>query len=178
MTDTFCIWLTGLSGSGKTTLANILTRFLSEDHTPKLNVCQLDGDIVRSTVCADLGFSPEDRNENITRMIGVASWLVHYGGIVPICSFISPYEALRSKAKKAISRCLMVEVCCPVEICEQRDPKGLYKRARAGEIPQFTGISAPFEDVECADLTVHTNTESPERIAMQIVAKLKQKDWL
>lgn len=173
---TFAVWFTGLSGSGKTTLSVMLTARLRDLYF--LEAQQLDGDVCRKTVCADLGFSPEDREENITRVMAIAAWHVHHDTRPMICSFISPYEARRQKVKKVIPNCLMVEVRCPVEVCERRDVKGLYAKARSGEIPEFTGISAPYERVECADLIVHTNNESPERMVQQIITLLKQKGWL
>lgn len=172
----FCIWITGLSASGKSTTADMVAKLLRHEY--QCQIRHLDGDIVRETVCSDLGFSPEDRRDNINRMIGVASWMVHYTDNVPIASFITPYEELRRKVKMAIPRCLMVELRCPLEICEARDPKGLYKKARSGEIPNFTGIGAPFERVECADLVCYSGNESVERIASQIVAKLRQLEWV
>ncbi|MFV0591180.1 MAG: adenylyl-sulfate kinase [Draconibacterium sp.] len=137
------IWFTGLSGSGKTTLASALEKRLFE-----LNYfCQiLDGDNVRSGINKNLRFTDEDRMENIRRIAEVGKLFMNCG-IILICAFISPTNEMRNMARRIIGEddFLEVFVNTPLEVCEQRDPKGLYKKARAGEIPNFTGISAPFE---------------------------------
>lgn len=137
------IWMTGLSGSGKTTLASALEKRLFE-----LNYfCQiLDGDNVRSGINTNLRFTEEDRIENIRRIAEVSKLFMNCG-IILICAFISPTNKMRNMAREIIGEedFLEIFVDTPLEVCEQRDPKGLYKKARAGEIPNFTGISAPFE---------------------------------
>jgi adenylylsulfate kinase len=137
------LWFTGLSGSGKSTLANAVERELfSQGRITKL----LDGDNIRSGINANLGFSAEDRKENIRRIAEVAKLFLD-GGIITLCSFVSPTIEIREVARQIIGEenFLEIYVNAPIEVCEQRDVKGLYKKARAGEIKNFTGIDAPFE---------------------------------
>lgn len=138
------IWLTGLSGSGKTTLAKTLEGFI-----------HLDGDVLRKGVSKDLGFSPEDREENIKRAITVASYLDGEGKDV-VCSFITPYNRLQNLVKKRIPESCLVFVKCPLSLCIQRDPKGLYEQVRKGNIKNFTGIDAPYEDPRDPDYIIDT----------------------
>lgn len=157
------IWFTGLSGSGKTTLASMLERRLFE-----LNYfCQiLDGDNVRSGINRNLKFTEEDRMENIRRISEVSKLFMNCG-IILICAFISPTKEMRNMAKEIIGEddFLEIFVDTPIEVCEQRDPKGLYKRARAGEIKNFTGISSPFEIPEKPFLVVdNTNPNLEETV--------------
>ncbi|HKJ50150.1 MAG TPA: adenylyl-sulfate kinase [Gammaproteobacteria bacterium] len=148
-------WFTGLSGAGKSTLAHSLEERLYQQG---YRTFVLDGDNVRHGLCADLGFSEEDRKENIRR-IGHMSMLYVEAGIVVLTAFISPFRADRDNVRKIAGADFHEIYCkCSLEICEDRDVKGLYKRARAGEIPEFTGISSPYEEPEFADLTI--NTES------------------
>jgi adenylylsulfate kinase len=156
------VWLTGLSGAGKTTIANAVC---AELLAHGFRVESLDGDVVRKNLCGDLGYSKEDRNENIRRIGFVAELLTRNGTIV-LVSAISPYRQLREEIRAKITDYLEVYVNTPLEICEQRDPKGLYKKARAGEIRCFTGIDDPYEEplapeIECntvrENLTVCTN---------------------
>ncbi|HKL31477.1 MAG TPA: adenylyl-sulfate kinase [Tangfeifania sp.] len=157
------IWFTGLSGSGKTTLASMLERRLFE-----LNYfCQiLDGDNVRSGINRNLKFTEKDRMENIRRIAEVSKLFMNCG-IILICAFISPTKEMRNMAKEIIGEddFLEIFVNTPIEVCEQRDPKGLYKRARAGEIINFTGISAPFEVPENPFLVIdNTNPKLEETV--------------
>ncbi len=148
------LWLTGLSGSGKSTIAYHLEQKLLEQGHP----CYvLDGDNLRHHLNSDLGFSPLDRCENIRRAAEVAH-LFNEAGLIVITSFISPYLADRAKAQQIIGqqRFLEVHVSTPVDVCEQRDCKGLYARARRGEIPEFTGISAPYEEPQDPLLRINT----------------------
>jgi adenylyl-sulfate kinase len=165
------IWLTGLSGSGKSTIAVELeqTLFQSGRHT-----YILDGDNIRHGLCSDLGFSPKDRTENIRR-IGEVARLFADAGIICIAAFISPYRGDRDLARKIAQPVKFVEVYlnAPLEVCEQRDPKGLYARARAGEIKEFTGISAPYEPPLKPEIELHTNQSS---VAECVDAILKQLD--
>lgn len=159
------IWLTGLSGAGKTTLAHYLFKRLSEAGYP---VEMLDGDIIRQHLTKGLGFSKEDRDENIRRIGFVAELLTRHGVIV-IVSAISPYRDVRDEVRSKIGRFVEVFVNAPLSVCEERDVKGLYKRARAGEICNFTGIDDPYEpplhpDVECC-----THLESIEESAAKIL---------
>jgi bifunctional enzyme CysN/CysC len=154
------IWLTGLSGSGKSTLARALETNLFNRH---MQVYVLDGDNVRHGLNANLGFSPEDRVENIRRVAAVAK-LMADAGMVVITSLISPYRLDRSRARSVISsedvEFIEVHVAAPLQVCERRDPKSLYKRARAGEIKDFTGIDAPYEEPENPEITIRTERES------------------
>lgn len=165
------IWLTGLSGSGKSTLAYALERRLIE--IGQLTFA-LDGDNVRMGLCKDLGFRPEDRNENIRR-IGEVAALFAEAGVLVLTSFISPYRADRIAAK-ATSKGNFIEVYLDVsvDVCEKRDPKGLYKKARAGEIQNFTGISAPYEEPANPDVRVNTDELTVEQCVDKIVAYLQK----
>ncbi len=169
------IWFTGLSGSGKTTLASLLEKQLFE-----LNYfCQiLDGDNVRSGINKNLKFTEEDRLENIRRIAEVAKLFMNCG-IILICSFISPTNEIRQMAKEIIGEddFLEIFVNAPLEVCESRDPKGLYKKARAGEIKNFTGITSPFEIPENPFVEVdNTNSnigETVETILLQILPEIR-----
>jgi bifunctional enzyme CysN/CysC len=154
------IWLTGLSGSGKSTLARALETNLFTRH---MQVTVLDGDNMRHGLNANLGFSPDDRVENIRRVAEVAK-LMADAGLVVITSLISPYRLDRRRARNVIqsddAEFIEVHVAAPLQVCELRDPKSLYKRARAGEIKDFTGIDAPYEEPENPEITIHTDRES------------------
>jgi len=149
------LWFTGLSGSGKSTLANAVSNYLFEQ---KIFTYVLDGDNIRHGLNKDLGFSPEDREENIRR-IGEIAYLFADSGCVVCTAFISPYVKDRELARQLHKKGDFVEIhCrCSLDKCEERDPKGLYKKARAGEIAEFTGISAPYEIPENAELYVNTD---------------------
>ena len=149
------LWFTGLSGSGKSTLANAVDRRL---HELGLSSYVLDGDNVRHGLNGDLGFSPEDRTENIRR-IGEVAKLFADAGTFALTAFISPYREDRDRIRETTARTddfVEVFVYCPLDVCEERDPKGLYKKARAGEIPELTGISAPYPDPPAPALAVET----------------------
>ena len=148
------VWFTGLSGSGKSTLANAVAHQL---HERNHHTYVLDGDNVRHGLNKNLGFSPEDREENIRRVGEVAKLFVDAGTIV-MTAFISPYREDRDQARDLIEENRFVEVFveCPLNICEERDPKGLYKKARSGEIKEFTGISAPYEEPDIPEVVVNT----------------------
>jgi len=164
------IWFTGLSGSGKTTLASALEKRLFE-----LNYfCQiLDGDNVRHGLNRDLGFTDEDRVENIRRVAEVAR-LMTDAGLIVLVSFISPFREERRMARELFMPGDFIEafVDTPLEICEQRDVKGLYRKARAGEIPHFTGISSPYEVPESPELHLRAADASIDALAQQVVARL------
>lgn len=166
MTEGRVIWLTGLSGAGKSTIADALKQRLAQ--AGRL-VCVLDGDVLRRGLCSDLTFSPEDRKENIRRVGEVAKMFAHTG-VICIVALISPYRIDRQLVRQIIGdgRFVEVHVNAPIEICESRDPKGLYAKARAGEIKDFTGISAPYERPENPEIELRTDrlsvTESVERI--------------
>ena len=167
------VWLTGLSGSGKSTIAVDLEKRLVERG---VRTYILDGDNIRHGLNKNLGFSPEDRTENIRR-IGEVARLFTDAGVVALTAFISPYRADRDQVRALMQGGDFVEVFvdCPVEVCEQRDVKGLYKKARAGEIKEFTGISAPYEAPEKAELTINTAGQSVEESARQILAHLERQ---
>ncbi len=164
------VWFTGLSGSGKSTLANAVEHILHQQHH---HTYVLDGDNVRHGLNKNLGFSPEDREENIRRIGEVAKLFTDAGTIV-MTAFISPYRADRDKARALVAEGRFVEVfvACPLKICEERDTKGLYKKARAGEIKEFTGISAPYEPPADPEVTVNTEELSIEEAAQVVVASL------
>lgn len=165
----FTIWFTGLSGSGKSTLSVALEERL---YRMGCRTYRLDGDNVRTGLNRDLAFSPEDRIENIRR-IGEVARLFRDAGIINLTAFISPYRQDRDMARHLSQRddsdFLEVFVDAPLEVCEQRDPKGLYKKARAGSIPNFTGISAPYEAPENPEIHVHTGEASIEDGVNQII---------
>jgi len=167
------VWLTGLSGSGKSTIAVDLEKRLCERG---IRSYILDGDNIRHGLNKNLGFSPEDRTENIRR-IGEVAKLFTDAGTVTLTAFISPYRADRDQVRALMKTGDFVEVYvdCPVEVCEQRDVKGLYKKARAGEIKEFTGISAPYEAPNEPELTIRTSQQSVEQSALQILAYLEQR---
>ena len=150
------LWFTGLSGSGKSTLANAVNESL---HINGFSTFVLDGDNIRHGLCKDLGFSNKDREENIRR-IGEVSNLFMNAGIITITAFVSPFVKDREKVKNIIGSTDFIEIYCSasIEVCEDRDTKGLYKKARLGEIKEFTGISSPYEIPTNPDLTVETGT--------------------
>ena len=165
------MWLTGLSGSGKTTLALELECRLFERG---YRVYVLDGDNVRHGLSSDLGFSPEDRAENIRR-IGEIAALDAETGIIVITAFISPYRADRARARKAAANGLHeIHLMAALDVCEGRDPKGLYEKARRGEIPDFTGVSAPYEVPENPELAIDTGVLSVEE-SLDILSEYVEK---
>jgi adenylylsulfate kinase len=168
----FILWFTGLSGSGKSTLANHLAPIL---RARGLKVEVLDGDEVRENLSKGLTFSKEDRDTNIRR-IGFVADLLARNGVCAITAAISPYRAVRDEIR-ARSRAPFIEVhvAAPLEIAEARDPKGLYKKARAGQIPLFTGVSDPYEEPKKPEIVVHTGSESIEESASRILAHLMQR---
>jgi adenylylsulfate kinase len=170
------VWLTGLSGSGKSTLANLLEKALWERGVRSF---VLDGDNVRHGLNKDLGFSPADRTENIRR-IGEVAKLFTEAGVLNVTAFISPYRADRDLVRDIMEDGDFVEVLvdCDLDECEKRDPKGLYKKARAGEIPEFTGISAPYEAPEKPELTINTTNQSEEDSLADLVGFLESKGYL
>jgi adenylylsulfate kinase len=169
------VWLTGLSGSGKTTISCALERALFD---LGLQVYILDGDNIRHGLNAKLGFSREDREENIRRVAEVATLIADIG-VVAIAAFISPYREDRRRAREiaqaAGKEFIEVYLDAPVEVCEQRDVKGLYKRARAGEIAEFTGISAPYEEPRAAEVVIHTDRASVSEAVAQLLAFLRPR---
>ena len=164
------IWFTGLSGSGKSTLANAVEHVL---HQQRHHTYVLDGDNVRHGLNKNLGFSPEDREENIRR-VGEVAKLFSDAGTVVMTAFISPYRADRDQARGLITEGRFIEVFvdCPLEVCEERDTKGLYKKARAGEIKEFTGISAPYEPPLNPEVRINSAELSIEECAAAVVSVL------
>ncbi len=167
------VWLTGLSGSGKSTIAVDLEKRLCERG---VRTYILDGDNIRHGLNKNLGFSPEDRTENIRR-IGEVAKLFTDAGVLAITAFISPYRADRDQVRGLMKAGDFIEILvdCPVEICEQRDVKGLYKKARAGEIKEFTGISAPYEAPANAELTIKSHELSVDAAVTKVVDYLVSK---
>ena len=170
----FCLWFTGLSQSGKTTTADRLYDRLKGEG---LRVERLDGDVVRQTLTKDLGFTKDDRDENLKRVGSLARLFVQRGVIV-IASFISPYEQVRRELRKRIPNFIEIFVDCPLEICERRDKKGLYQKARRGEIEHFTGISDPYEKPKNPDIIIKTGRISTEEAVEKIYRYLKEKGWI
>jgi len=167
------VWLTGLSGSGKSTIAVELEKRLLERG---VRTYILDGDNIRHGLNKNLGFSPEDRTENIRR-IGEVAKLFCDAGLVALTAFISPYRADRDQVRAIMRPGDFIEVFvdCPVEVCEQRDVKGLYKKARDGEIKEFTGVSAPYEAPSAPELLIETSDQSVEKSALQMLAYLERQ---
>jgi adenylylsulfate kinase len=173
-TKGFTVWFTGLSGSGKSTLAELVAKKM-RDTGRKVEV--LDGDEVRTHLCKGLGFSKEGRDTNIRR-IGYVAHLLTRNGIVAITAAISPYRAIRDENRALIGDFVEVFVDCPLDECMKRDVKGLYKKAIAGEIPQFTGVSDPYEAPLKAEVVVRTAEETAEQSAAKILAAIKARGYL
>jgi len=167
------IWFTGLSGSGKSTLAHAVEERLYE---LGCRAFVFDGDNVRHGLCGDLGFSPRDREENVRR-IGEMVKLFVEAGVVALTAFISPFTKDRLRVRDIVPHGDFIEVYCrcPIEVCEQRDTKGLYARARKGEIPEFTGISSPYEAPVNPELIIDTGERPLETCVEQVVAYLRQR---
>lgn len=170
------LWFTGLSGAGKSTLAGAVERKLFE---MGVHTYLLDGDNVRHGLNKDLGFTDKDRTENIRRIAEVAKLFVDAGAIV-LTAFISPFRADRKLARDLVEQGEFLEIFteCPLNVCEERDPKGMYKKARQGIIKQFTGIDSPYEAPEAAELSVKTNELTIEQSVELVLQHLKQKGIL
>ena len=168
------IWFTGLSGSGKTTIAHLVEDKLLEAGVP---VEILDGDVVRENLSKGLGFSKEDRDTNMRRIAFVAHMLQR-NGVFVITAAISPYRAIREEARAMAKDFVEVFADAPLEVCESRDVKGLYAKARAGEIKGFTGIDDPYEPPAGAEVVCHTDTESVEESAQKVVDRLIELKYL
>jgi len=164
------LWFTGLSGSGKSTLSQLVASRLCALGA-KVEV--LDGDITRTLLCQGLGFSREDREENIRR-IGFVCELLSRNDVIAIAAAISPYRASRDELRKRIPNFIEIHMNCPVEVLIKRDVKGLYKKALAGEIKQFTGISDPYEDPIAPELTIDSSSESIESSVARILRRLQE----
>ncbi len=174
MYDGFTLWFTGLSGAGKSTMAKLIEASLRERG---LRVEVLDGDVVRTNLSKGLGFSKEDRDINIRR-IGFVCKLLSRNGVVAIAAAISPYRAVRDEVRQDVGRFVEVYVRCPLDTLVERDVKGLYKKALAGEIANFTGVSDPYEAPLNAEVTLDTDKETPEQSAARLLAWLEQHDYI
>jgi len=167
------IWFTGLSGSGKSTLAHAVEESL---HQRGCRTFVLDGDNVRHGLCGDLGFSAQDRQENVRR-IGEMAKLFVEAGVIVLTAFISPYRADRERVRGMVKQGDFIEIYCdaPIEICEARDVKGMYKKARAGQIAEFTGISSPYEVPKNPELTMNTADADLKTCVQQVIDEMVQR---
>jgi len=170
----FCLWLTGLPSAGKTTISHELAPRLA---ARGWRVELLDGDVVRRGLSSDLGFDRVSREQHAKRVTFVAKLLAR-NGVIPIVALISPYATSRAEARKEVGRFVEVYIRTPVEVCEQRDVKGLYKKARAGEIHDFTGVDDPYEPPEHPEITVETTTMTPGESAEFVIRELERQGWL
>ena len=169
MSEGFTLWFTGLSGAGKSTISTLVEQELRRrGHRVEL----LDGDVVRTNLSKGLGFSKEDRDENVRR-IGFVCQLLSRNGVAAIAAFISPYREIRDEVRARIGRFVEVYVECPLETLIERDVKGLYKMALAGEIANFTGVSDPYEPPVNPEVVVRTGDETPEHSVATIMARLE-----
>ena len=170
MAQAFTVWLTGLPCSGKSTLAELVTAELTRaGHQVQL----LDGDVIRREWRRELGFSRSDREENIRR-VAFGCRLLNAHGVTTVAALVSPYRALRDEARASIPRFVEVHVRAPLETCIRRDVKGMYRKALAGEIPDFTGVSAPFEAPISPELVIDTDQESAAQCAARIMERLRE----
>ena len=174
MTKGFTVWFTGLSGSGKTTVSRLVEKEL---RARGYKVEVLDGDVVRENLSKGLGFSKADRDTNIRR-IGFVCELLTRNDIVAIAAAISPYRAVRDENRARIGRFVEVYCKCPIEVLSERDAKGLYKQALAGEIKNFTGIDDPYEPPLNPEVVVESDKETPEQSAAKVIAKLEQLGYI
>lgn len=161
------VWFTGLSGAGKSSLSQAIFERLAGNRAVEI----LDGDIVRTHLSKGLGFSREDREENIRRIAFVANLLAR-NGVIVLVPVIAPYRSMREEVRRMAHRYLEIYVNAPLHVCEERDPKGLYRRARAGEITHFTGIDDPYEPPETPDLECRTDLENIDSCAGRILRQL------
>lgn len=162
------MWFTGLPCSGKTTVADGVAKYL---RSKGAKTERLDGDIVRKSLTKDLGFSKQDRDTNIDRVVFVSK-LLSRNGVATLISFVAPYRKKRAMARGETTNFIEVYLKCPVEICRQRDVKGMYKKALAGEIKDFTGVDDPYEEPENPEITLETSKEKPQESVKNVI------DWL
>ena len=170
----FTIWFTGLPCSGKSTIADAVAGELRKERP---NVERLDADIIRKHLWRELGYSKEDRDENIRRATYLAQLLTR-NGVAVLTSFISPYRELREYARQEIGDFVEVYVKCPVEVCRQRDTRGMYKKALAGDIPNFTGVSDPYEEPLHPEVLIESDKEPLAQSAGRVMAKLKELGYI
>lgn len=170
----FTIWFTGLPCAGKTSISIELEKKLS---AVGYRVERLDGDNIRQHLTKDLGFTPEDRNTNIERVAYVAK-LLSRNGVITLCAFIAPSEYQRNHARETIDNYIEAFVDTPLDVCKQRDVKGMYKKAEQGKIDNFTGISAPYEKPENPDITLDTVNKSASKSAEEVIQYLRSNGWI
>ena len=170
----FTAWFTGIPCSGKTTIADRVAEIL---RGKGYKVERLDGDIVRKSLTSDLGFSKEDRDENIKRVTFVAKLLTR-NGVAVLATFVSPYRERRAKTRQEIGNFVEVYTRCPVEVCMERDVKGMYEKALAGEIKNFTGVDDPYEEPENPELVLNTDKESIDECAQRVLEKLGELGYI
>lgn len=170
----FALWFTGLSGAGKSTLAGMIA---DELRGRGMKVEVLDGDVVRTNLSKGLGFSKEDRDTNIRR-IGFVCHLLARNGVVAISAAISPYRSVRDEVRSMIGDFVEAYAHCPVDVCAERDVKGLYAKALKGEIANFTGVTDPYEEPLSPEITLHTAQESPEESLVKLIEYLETREWI
>lgn len=170
----FTLWFTGLSGAGKSTLAELIAKEL---RGRGLKVEVLDGDVVRTNLSKGLGFSKEDRDTNIRR-IGFVCHLLSRNGVIAISAAISPYRSVRQEVREMVGDFVEVYAHCPLEVCAQRDVKGLYAKAMRSEIANFTGVTDPYEEPLSAEVSVRTDEESPEESLTKLLQYLETQNWI
>ncbi len=170
----FTLWFTGLPSSGKSAVADRVAEILKEKG---LKVERLDGDIVRKGLTRDLGFSKEDRDENIRRVTFVAKLLTR-NGVAVLTSFISPYREIRAQSREEIGNFMEVYVKCPLEVCIERDVRGMYKKALKGEIKEFTGVSDPYDEPLNPEILLETDNETLEESAQKVLLRLTDLGYL
>jgi len=170
----FTAWFTGLPCCGKTTVADKVAEILQ---SKGYKVERLDGDIVREYITSDLGFSKKDRDENLKRVSFVAKLLTR-NGVAVLATFVSPYKERRNKLRKEIKDFVEIYVKCPVELCMKRDVKGMYKKALAGKIKNFTGVDDPYEEPENPELTIETDKETVDESVRKVLEKLSELGYI
>ena len=170
----FTVWLTGLPCAGKSTIAQGLARALLQ-RGQRVEV--LDGDLIRQNLSLDLGFSREDRDRNVRQIAFVANLLAR-NGVVVVVAAVSPYRASRAEARATLKHFVEVHVDCPTHECERRDVKGMYKKARAGELPSFTGVDAPYEIPEAPEVSLHSDRESVGECTARILTELESLGYV
>ena len=170
----FTLWFTGLPSSGKSTIADAVAEALRKRG---LKTERLDADIIRKHLWKELGYSKEDRDENIRRASFLAKLLTR-NGIAVLTSFISPYRELRDYARREIGNFVEIYVKCPVDVCIQRDARGMYKKALAGEIPNFTGVSDPYEEPLNPEVLIESDKESLEESVTKVMTKIKELGYI
>jgi adenylyl-sulfate kinase len=169
----FTLWFTGMSGAGKSTVSNLVVQSLRASGG---SVELLDGDIVRTHLCKDLGFTRGDRDENVRR-IGFVCELLSRNGVIAVVAAISPYRAVREEVRSRIQNFIEVYAECPIEVLVGRDVKGLYRKALSGEIANFTGISDPYEPPLAPEITIHSASEAPEESAAAVLDFIRKRGW-